>query len=368
MNRASTITSTVLRSILGLLFVFSYCHSRAHAAAVSPHSRQICEAASRAQAPGVAVAVLDKKSTEYVTCGMRDSAKQLPVSVNTVFEAASLGKVVFAFGVSHLVLKGKLDLDKPLATYLPHGAMHDGDPFHHRMGTTEVSPELLKRISAREILTHTSGLPNWMGDKPLAQTGQQGQWHYSGEGFLLLQRAVEEITGKSLDKWIADSVFKPLRMRHSSFVWETGFSAQEAIGHNWSNNAQPSEHYPYPVASTTLYTTVRDYATFVRAAFSDPLTCRFFSATEAPVDVPNSLYWGQGVAIERMADSDYFLHAGGNNGFKSLLWYSPYSRRGVVFFSNGDNGIKLTIPLVRMLVPQPQPASDSDAIVPTSFR
>lgn len=368
MNRGPVMTSSVLPCSLGFLFSVFYCHSLAHAAAPSPHSQQICEVASQAQVPGVAVAILDKNSTEYVTCGMRDPAKHRPITINTVFEAASLSKVVFAFGVSHLVSSGELDLDKPLASYLPHGTMHDGDPFHHRMGTTEVNPELLQKISAREILTHTSGLPNWMGDKPLAQTGQQGHWQYSGEGFLLLQRAVEEITGKSLDKWIQASVFKPLKMRHSSFVWETRFSAQEAVGHNWSGNVQPAEHFPYAVAATTLYTTVRDYVTFVKAAFFDPLAYRFFITTQVPVDVPKSLYWGQGVAIERLTDSDYFLHGGGNNGFKNYLWYSPHSQRGFVFFSNGDNGIKLTIPFVKMLVPPPQPAIDSDEIVPARFR
>jgi len=362
MNKRLIMTFSVL------LFAVFYRDFLAHAAALSQRSQQICAVVTQTQVPGVAVAILDKNSTEYVTCGMRDPAKHQPVTVNTVFEAASLSKVVFAFGVSHLVSSGKLDLDKPLATYLPHGTRHDGDPFHHRRGTTEVNPELLRKISVREILTHTSGLPNWMEDKPLVQTGQQGQWQYSGEGYLLLQRAVEEITGQPLDKWIKNSVFGPLKMRHSSFVWETRFSAQEAIGHNWSGNVQPAEHFPYPVAATTLYTTVQDYVIFVKAAFSDPLAYELFTRTEVPVDVPNSLYWGQGVAIEHSKDSDYFLHGGGNNGFKNYLWYSPQSRRGFVFFSNGDNGIKLTIPFVKMLVPPPQPAIDSDKIVPARFR
>ena len=75
-------------------------------------------------------------------------------------------------------------------------------------------------ITARMVLSHTTGFPNWREDGPLFLRWSPGtRWGYSGEGFAYLQQVVERLTGVSLDVYLADAVLGPLGMEDSSFVW-----------------------------------------------------------------------------------------------------------------------------------------------------
>lgn len=188
---------------------------------------KICDLTKAKSVPGAAVALLEGPKVTYVTCGFRD-ANAMPVTTATVFEAASLSKPMFAFAVMHLVKQHRLNLDAPLSTYLPAGAMHESDPFHHTGTRSLVTDEVLRQVTPRTILRHTTGLPNWMDTQSLAFTAPQGNWQYSGEGYLLLQQAVEHITGMPLDVWMRQEILDPLGMRHSSYRWESRFSQDEA--------------------------------------------------------------------------------------------------------------------------------------------
>ena len=88
--------------------------------------------------------------------GRKRAERPDPITADTVFEAASLSKPLFAAGVLALVERGVLDLDAPLADYLP-------EPY------LTAEPRL-PLITARRALCHTSGLPNWRASgKPLAR-------------------------------------------------------------------------------------------------------------------------------------------------------------------------------------------------------
>jgi CubicO group peptidase (beta-lactamase class C family) len=87
--------------------------------------------------------------------------------------------------VLKLVEQGKLGLDVPLTTYLPK-------PFI-------AADERLAKITARIVLSHRSGFPNWPADDGSVSIyftpGER--FSYSGEGYVYLQRVVEQITGNS---------------------------------------------------------------------------------------------------------------------------------------------------------------------------
>lgn len=138
--------------------------------------------------------------------GVKNAKIGLPVTAETVFEAASLSKPVFAYGVLKLIDQGKLGLDVPLTTYLPKPYI-DGD-------------ERLNKITARIVLSHRTGFPNWRGKPSLKICFTPGErFSYSGEGYIYLQRVVEHITGKPLNEYITEAVFTPLGMANSSYVW-----------------------------------------------------------------------------------------------------------------------------------------------------
>src|SRR5215210_7961178 len=126
-----------------------------------------------ASVPGLALAVVDGKRVWRRGFGDAIEESAQPVSDETVFEAASLGKPLFAYAVLRLVDAGVLDLDRPLYDYLP---------------SPEADTPRMRRVTARHVLTHTSGLPNWRHTAgPLAPETEPGETYaYSGEGFFYL--------------------------------------------------------------------------------------------------------------------------------------------------------------------------------------
>ena len=167
--------------------------------------------------PGLAMAVLSPDMEPVCSAHGRRNRTQA-VGSTTVFEAASLSKPVFAFIVLQLAGAGKLSLDAPLAAYSPAYIEHDP-----RAAT----------ITARHILSHTAGLPNWRNEEyPLKTYFAPGsRFSYSGEGYVWLQKAVEHVCGDPLERIAIRLVFEPLGMTRSSLVWQDRFEPDHAMPH-----------------------------------------------------------------------------------------------------------------------------------------
>ena len=159
---------------------------------------------------------------------MNDSA-QTPLDAGTIFEAASLSKPVFAYLVLRLADRGEFDLDRPLSEMLEYPRLaHD---------------ERYKRITGRIVLSHGTGLPNWGGEKLTLQFDPGTAYGYSGEGFVFLQKAIERVTGRSLEELARREVFQPLGMTRSSFVWQERFAGNAAYAKDWLWNVAPVNRY-----------------------------------------------------------------------------------------------------------------------------
>jgi CubicO group peptidase (beta-lactamase class C family) len=142
----------------------------------------IKEAMAESRVPGLSIALIEHGKIAWERgLGVKNTASGEKVNSNTVFEAASLSKRVFAYAVLKLVDRRLIDLDVPLFQYFPG---YIDDPR-------------IRTVTARQVLTHTSGLPNWRPNgKPLAFAFDPGtRFSYSGEGFVYLQAVVEHLTG-----------------------------------------------------------------------------------------------------------------------------------------------------------------------------
>ena len=112
-------------------------------------SRMIPGLMDDAAVPGVQIAILRDGAPAWVGLfGLANATTGAPVTEASVFEAASLSKPVFAYAMLTLVDAGLMDLDTPVSTYLP-GGYDVGDDA--RLG----------QMTARHILSHRSGFPNW---------------------------------------------------------------------------------------------------------------------------------------------------------------------------------------------------------------
>lgn len=160
-------------------------------------------------ATGLAVKYADGQGTEL------PPDQQLPMRTDTIFDMASVSKLFTSIVVMQLVEKGKVDLDAPIATYVPEFAQNGKD-----------------HVSVLQALTHTSGFPSWL---PLWSSGKTPEerlqlaltaklqdppgtkYLYSDLNLIALGELAHRVTGKTLDKLVADGITKPLQMRDTGY-------------------------------------------------------------------------------------------------------------------------------------------------------
>ena len=246
------------------------------AATIVVLEERVPELMKQAGIPGVSIALLRGGKTYWLhEFGVRNTETKSPITPDTIFEAASLSKPVFAYGVLKLVDQGKLDLDAPLSKYLPKPYIDD-DPR-------------LDKITARIVLSHRTGFRNWRDNTGLRIYFTPGErFSYSGEGFVYLQKVIEQITGKPLNDYMNDAVFTPLGMASSSYVWRDDYDSLTAVGHDPDGQPEDKAKPKDPLAASSLQTTAHDYATFLGALFTGkdlkPATFREMENPQVAVD------------------------------------------------------------------------------------
>ncbi len=281
--------------------------------------------------PGLSMAVVEKGRVIWAGAfGTVNDGARTPVGTSTVFEAASLSKPVFAYLVMRLVDRGELDLDRPLYTMLEYPRLaHD---------------ERYRRITARIVLSHGTGLPNWGGERLTLRFAPGTAYGYSGEGFVYLQKALEHVTGRSLDELAQRDVFGPLGMSRSGFVWREDFAGDAAYGQDWLWRVAPAIRYAEGNAAASLLTTATDYARFVAAVMTGRgLSPASWRAYLTPVrESSPGLSVGLGIRVEGTPTHRVFYHSG-NNGRRYTSYMTGDIGRGLgfVYFTNASNGTSL---------------------------
>ena len=321
--------------------------------------RFITQLMDSARIPGLSMVLIRRNSIVYSKgYGLTKADSTQPVTPSTVFEAASLSKPVFAYAVLQLVEEKSLDLDKPLFEYLPY--------------PDAAADARYQKITARMVLSHQSGFPNWRKDRKrpqLAMAYSPGErFGYSGEGYVYLQKVVEKITGKPINECDGiQRVLKPLGMTNSSFVWQSDFNTHVAMPHNEAG--EPEQKYQPGQANMaySLHTTAEDYARFIQAIFT-PVGLK--SATINQMLTPTSklptrfsgdtlstnLYWGLGFGLEDMPDATYFWHWGDNGAFKCFIMANRNQQDAVIYFTNSANGLDIADRIVAQTLGGQHPA------------
>ena len=310
--------------------------------------------------PGVAIAVISEGRVAWSKAyGVSDAASKTPVTSETLFEAASMSKPVFAILALQLADAGRLDLDRPLVEYSSELAVPNQADR--------------RRITARMALSHTAGFPNWRpgGEEregPLPLLFEPGtRFGYSGEGVFYLQRVVEKITGQPLDLRARAALFDPLGLRHSSFAWSPGVEGALASGHGEDGSFLTRSKYTHPNAAYTLYTTAEEYARIIvevmnagrgrskvlsEASAREMLRPQVALDARDPIERPftgqgRSAQWGLGWSLNATAGGDIFHHSGANRtGFRCYSQFSLDRGSGLVIMTNGLGGGDLWTRLV----------------------
>ena len=317
--------------------------------------------------PAVSMAlVADAKLLWRGAFGVKDFTSKAPVDHETVFEAGSVSKTVFAYAVMKLSEKGVLDLDVPLTTYTPDRLL-EGDAR-------------LNLITARHILSHTSGFQNWRSKtEPLQIRFTPGErWDYSGEGYSYLQSVMTHLAGHvnprdcqtlddglevcatDFDEYMKANLFVPFGMTSSGYLYREGMARpHDEQGRMIADRKATAIQAARYGSAGELHTTPTDYARFL-IEFIDPKPSDAFRLSAASLrdmvrphaKVTDSLSWGLGWAIEhKKTGGNILLHSGDNPGFKAQTAASLDQKSALIVMTNGDRGFDQII--TKVLVSEP---------------
>ncbi len=330
----------------------------------SQSDREVARLVESRRVPGLCMSRIEKGSaTKSRAFGVASKATGAPMNPNTIFEAASLSKPVFASAVMRLRDRGKIDLDAPLASYLDESFVPD-------------EPRI-RTITARHVLSHQSGLPHGRDEgEPIRLQFEPGtRFMYSSMGLDYLQRVVETLSEKPLAEFMEAEVFGPLAMSDSSFGWRDSFAGVRADAYDDRGDAGITFNEKYrtasdawrsevrrlfpelsnPSAAAGMYTTAGDYGRFLSAMLSpDSVPAWLASETiqemsQPQISVGRGVSWGLGWGLLDTADGPALWHWGNWNGlFQHLAIGVLKTRRGEVILTNSGNGLGLC----QKLVPQ----------------
>jgi CubicO group peptidase (beta-lactamase class C family) len=215
-------------------------------------------------ATALSVAVIQGPQVVFQrSMGILDKKTKRAVNEHTVFRTASLSKPVFAYLVMKLTEEGVLELDKPLYQYLKRPL------YEYPEYSGLKNDDRYKLLTARILLSHQSGFPNWRRVRPggpLRFDFTPGEkFRYSGEGYRLLQFFLEMITGKGLNQLSKEKIFFPLGMTNSSFLWENRFDNNFAFYSNTGLRRFLAQTKLETNSAYSLLTNAADYSKFLLA-------------------------------------------------------------------------------------------------------
>ena len=259
---------------------------------------------------------------------------------NTFFNVASLTKPVTAMVALRLISLGKWKLDEPLDAYWIDPDIAN-DPRHQKLTT-------------RIILSHQTGFPNWRWmnkDKKLNFQFNPGtQYQYSGEGFEYLRKALEKKFRKPLEQLAKELIFQPLDMNNTNYIWDQNTEVTRfAIGYNTEGQPYPIEKNQTANAADDLHTTISDYGNFMVSVMKGKnLKPEVYKEMiNKQVKIKENKYFGLGFEIYDLGNGEYALsHGGADQGTRCIALVLPNSGKGIIIFTNVDDGYKVYEKLV----------------------
>ena len=301
--------------------------------------------------PGLSIAIInDAKIIYHRTLGVTNIGTKEKVSEETLFDAGSMSKTPFAYLVMKMAEQGMVSLDQPLYTYLPYPDIAYDDRY--------------KLITARMVLCHTSGFPNWRilnEDKKLDIKFTPGtQFLYSGEGFEYLANVVahlKNIKKNDLQHLFEEEVSIPLGMKCAYYTWNDYVAIHQATGHvdgkvseGWGMNANKPDFG----AAYSLQTEAISYANFIIAMIQEKglKKTTYDEMLKAQVRISpktDNRSYCLGIEMKPTRFGNEYMHDGYNFNFYSAFMFNKEQKFGYVFFTNCNKGFEFNKKLEPLL-------------------
>lgn len=316
--------------------------------------------------PGVSITVINNETIEWAQgYGVVEAGRSKSVTTESLFQAASISKLVTAMAALSLVQSGKIELDEDVNLKLRSWKVPENQYTRE------------KKVTLRGLLTHTAGLtgksfrgyadnenvPTLIqildGQEPAnsepirVDTTPGSLWRYSGGGYLVIQQLLEDITGKPFPELIRNLIFEKLGMKCSTFEQPLpqSLAVSAATGHMLDGRPIKGKWYTYPeMAAAGLWTTPSDLARFAielqqsKAKRSNKVLSAEMTKAMLTPQIRNM---GFGPIIGASGGTTWFSFGGSNVGFRCFMAAFTETGQGAVVMTNSDNGQFLIMEIVR---------------------
>lgn len=266
----------------------------------------------------------------------------VPNTPQTVFRLASLTKQFTALAVMMLQERGKLSTGDPICKYLDN------------------CPAAWQPITIRQLLTHTSGIPNYTSFPDFAKTAMLPATHesfigrvrdrpldfapgekfnYNNTGYYLLGVILERAAGKAYEDFLQENIFTPLAMKNTGFDHPARIIKNRAAGYEGQGERIHNASYidmSNGYASGAIVSTTEDLLLWDKALYTDRLVSRksldemFLPFKELAPGKNYAYAWW----LEKQSDRQAISHSGHINGFATYLMRYPSERVTVIVLSN----------------------------------
>ncbi len=309
--------------------------------------------------PGVSIAIVENGKLKWAKgYGYANTESGTKVDANTLFQAGSISKPVAALSALQLYENGKLDLDKDVNQYLKNWQLSE-----NKFTTTE-------KVTVQKLLTHTAGttvhgFPGYQQTdtfpeiiEVLSGKGNTAKievdtipgsiWRYSGGGYTIMEKVVEDISGLPLEEYMSKHVLLPIGMKNSTYEQPVSKAFQSNISAAYDGNGSLIKglwnNYPEQAAAG-LWTTPSDLAMYcieiqeILKGKSDGVLSK---DTVEKMLTKHQNDWGLGPSLFREGDDLIFGHGGKNAGFTNNMIAYAHKGGALIVMTNADNGGKLT--------------------------
>lgn len=311
--------------------------------------------------PGLSIAIVQGGQVVYAKGhGLRDVAKKLPVTADTLMPIGSSTKAFTTAVLASLVDEGKLDWDKPVRNWIPWFKLQD--------------PVATERMTALDLVTHRSGMPRhdamWynavLDRKEMVRRLQflepskdfRTDFQYNNAMVLTAGYLTEVITGRSWEDNVRDRIFKPLGMKRSNFsVEETQKDADfsqpyreekdgtvNQISYRSITNIGPAGSINASAREMAAWVTIHvGHGSLGSTQVLSPTSVEFLHTPKMllgepqtkPELVPGGYAPGWFTDVYRGLQR---IHHGGNiDGFSAMVMLVPEKQIGIVVLTNMDS-------------------------------
>jgi CubicO group peptidase (beta-lactamase class C family) len=302
--------------------------------------------------PGITIAITSGPDIVYSKgFGVTNIETKEKLEPKHIFHIASISKTFTATAVMQLYEKGKIDINKPLITYLPYFKLKD---------------DRYKIITIKQMLNHTSGMPDVDDYEWEKATSDEGaaerytrsladstlisnpgtEYHYSNIAFDIMADLIAKVSGMSFEKYVKENILMPLEMNESSFYAPEIRKSLRTSPHI-GNPPKVSSIYPYNrmhAPSSTLNTNVLEMSHWAIANMNDGkykatrilspathsmmMTPTFTTNKERKISIGLSwfMYSYQGMMN--------YEHGGSDLGYRSLLTLIPEKQIAIIILCN----------------------------------